>query len=59
MVVAVWLFCRRRKLRMLAVGDLVCAFAPIGLFFGRLANFVNGELWGRPANVPSACMTAS
>jgi len=53
-VIATWLFCRRRKLNFLAVGDLACAFAPIGLFFGRLANFVNGELWGRPADVPWA-----
>jgi len=51
---AVWLFCRRRKLSLLSVSDLVCAFAPIGLFFGRLANFINGELWGRAANVPWA-----
>ena len=52
--VAVWLFCRRRKLSLLPVADLACAFAPIGLFFGRLANFINGELWGRAANVPWA-----
>ena len=52
--VAVWLFCRRRKLSLLSVADLACAFAPIGLFFGRLANFINGELWGRAANVPWA-----
>jgi phosphatidylglycerol:prolipoprotein diacylglycerol transferase len=53
-VIAVWLFCRRRKLSLLAVGDLACAFAPIGLFFGRLANFVNDELWGRITDVPWA-----
>jgi phosphatidylglycerol---prolipoprotein diacylglyceryl transferase len=53
-VIAVWLFCRRYKLRMLSVADLCCAFAPVGLFFGRLANFVNGELWGRVTNVPWA-----
>ena len=53
-VVAVWLFCRRQKLAMLPVADLACAFAPIGLFCGRLANFVNGELWGRPTDVPWA-----
>jgi phosphatidylglycerol---prolipoprotein diacylglyceryl transferase len=52
--VAVWLFCRRRKLSLLSVSDLACAFAPIGLFFGRLANFINGELWGRAADVPWA-----
>jgi len=53
-VVAVWLFCRRRKLKLLPVADLACAFAPVGLFFGRLANFINGELWGRATNVPWA-----
>ena len=52
--IAVWLFCRRQKLNLLPVADLVCALAPIGLFFGRIANFVNGELWGRVTNVPWA-----
>ena len=36
------------------MADLCCAFAPIGLFFGRLANFINGELWGRVTDVPWA-----
>lgn len=53
-VIAVWLFCRRRRLKILPIADLVCAFAPIGLFFGRIANFINGELWGRPSNLPWA-----
>ncbi len=53
-VIAVWLFCRRRKLPMLPVADLLCAFAPIGLFFGRVANFINDELWGRVTDVPWA-----
>ena len=53
-VLAVWLFCRRRKLKLLPVADLACAFAPIGLFFGRLANFINGELWGRASAAPWA-----
>jgi phosphatidylglycerol:prolipoprotein diacylglycerol transferase len=39
---------------MICVADLCCAFAPVGLFFGRLANFVNGELWGRVTDVPWA-----
>lgn len=51
LVVALWLFARRRKLDMVMLGDLICAVAPIGLFFGRIANFVNGELWGKPTNV--------
>jgi len=45
--VAVILFARKRKLAMFTLGDLACSVAPIGLFFGRLANFVNGELWGK------------
>jgi len=50
--VALWLFCRSRKLDMLKLGDLIAGAAPIGLFFGRLANFVNGELWGKVTDVP-------
>ena len=52
--IAVWLFTRRRGLDRLRIGDLVASVAPIGLFFGRLANFINGELWGRPTDVPWA-----
>lgn len=40
------------KLNMVRVGDAVAAVAPIGIFFGRLANFINAELWGRPTNLP-------
>jgi phosphatidylglycerol:prolipoprotein diacylglycerol transferase len=53
-VVAVILFARSRGLPVLSVGDLTCAAGPIGLFFGRVANFINGELWGRPTDVPWA-----
>ncbi|SOD95130.1 phosphatidylglycerol:prolipoprotein diacylglycerol transferase [Caenispirillum bisanense] len=54
-LVAIYLFSRLRKLSFLRLGDLVCAVVPIGLFFGRIANFINGELWGRPApDVPWA-----
>lgn len=52
--IAIILFCRRRGLDMFKVGDLVAAAVPIGLFFGRLANFINGELWGKVSNVPWA-----
>jgi phosphatidylglycerol:prolipoprotein diacylglycerol transferase len=48
-VAAIALYCRRNKLSILAVGDLVSTVAPLGLFFGRIANFINGELIGRPA----------
>jgi phosphatidylglycerol:prolipoprotein diacylglycerol transferase len=53
-VVAILVFSRARGFSPLALGDLVAAAAPIGIFFGRVANFVNGELFGRPADVPWA-----
>jgi phosphatidylglycerol:prolipoprotein diacylglycerol transferase len=46
--VGIVLFARRHKLDWLRVHDYVACCAPFGLFFGRLANFVNGELWGKP-----------
>jgi phosphatidylglycerol:prolipoprotein diacylglycerol transferase len=52
--VAGYLFCRKRGIPFLALADLVACAAPIGLFFGRIANFVNGELWGRTTDVPWA-----
>jgi phosphatidylglycerol---prolipoprotein diacylglyceryl transferase len=48
------LFVRRRGIRFFHLTDAVAAATPIGLFLGRLANFVNGELYGRPADVPWA-----
>jgi phosphatidylglycerol:prolipoprotein diacylglycerol transferase len=42
----------RQKLQFLRITDYVSCVAPIGLFFGRCANFVNGELWGAPTNLP-------
>jgi phosphatidylglycerol:prolipoprotein diacylglycerol transferase len=53
-IIALILFARRRKIRFLALCDIVTAAVPIGLFLGRLGNFVNGELYGRPGNVPWA-----
>lgn len=53
-VLAIIIFARIKKLDMVALGDLVAAATPIGLFFGRIANFVNGELWGKPSDVPWA-----
>ena len=45
------LFCRKREISLLPLADLVACAAPIGLFFGRIANFINGELFGRPSDV--------
>lgn len=53
-VVAVMAFATLRKVPILSLGDITCAVAPIGLLLGRLANFINGELWGRFADVPWA-----
>jgi phosphatidylglycerol:prolipoprotein diacylglycerol transferase len=53
-VAAVVLFAKRHRVSILSLGDITCAAGPIGLFLGRLANFINGELWGRAADVPWA-----
>ncbi len=52
--VALWWFGRAQRLPFLHLGDLVVSTAPAGLLFGRIANFINGELWGKPADVPWA-----
>lgn len=46
---AMFLFMKKYKLRFLTLSDVVCAIAPLGLMFGRLGNFINGELYGRVA----------
>jgi phosphatidylglycerol---prolipoprotein diacylglyceryl transferase len=52
--VAIVLFALQRGIPVLALADVSAAVTPIGLFLGRIANFINGELWGRPSNVPWA-----
>ena len=47
-----WLYARKFKINALSLGDLFACATPIGLFFGRLANFINGELYGRPWDGP-------
>jgi len=51
-ITAFILFCRKYHIRFFELIDLIACATPIGLFFGRLANFVNGELWGRVTDVP-------
>jgi phosphatidylglycerol:prolipoprotein diacylglycerol transferase len=46
-VLGMWLFAKKYKIDFLKFGDVLCSGAPVGLFFGRLANFVNMELYGR------------
>jgi phosphatidylglycerol:prolipoprotein diacylglycerol transferase len=50
-VAAIFLFSHKRGFSPLALGDLISCAVPIGLFFGRIANFVNAELWGRVTDV--------
>ncbi len=47
--VAIAIFCRRNAIPLLGFADRIAIVAPIGLGLGRVANFINGELWGRPA----------
>lgn len=53
-IVAMWVYARSQRLSFFAFSDLVAPAAPIGLFLGRVANFINGELVGRPTDVPWA-----
>ena len=52
--IAIILFTHARRILLFAFSDIITEAIPIGLFFGRIANFVNGELYGRPSNVPWA-----
>ena len=53
------LFALRRGIDVVVLGDIVAAMAPIGLFFGRLANFINAELYGRTTDVAWAMVFPS
>lgn len=52
--VAAYLFSKKYQVMFLSITDLIAITAPIGIFFGRLANFINGELYGRITNIPWA-----
>jgi len=54
LAVGCWLFTRKYKVSFAVLGDCISAAGPIGVMFGRIANFINGELWGRPSHVPWA-----
>ena len=50
-IIAIISYSKYHKIPILETGDVVCAVVPIGLFFGRIANFINGELWGKETNL--------
>ena len=54
LTIAIVLFTRARRVPLLTFSDIITEAIPIGLFFGRIANFINGELYGRPTQVPWA-----
>lgn len=51
-LVAVWLFARKINARFFQVTDFIAPLIPVGLFTGRIGNFINGELWGAPTSMP-------
>ena len=51
-VVAAWLYILRHSLPLLSTADMIAHTVPPGLMLGRLANFINAELWGRPTDAP-------
>jgi len=53
-IFAMWLFARRRGRRFFEVADFVAPLVPHGIALGRLGNFINGNLWGRPSDLPWA-----
>lgn len=53
-VVAGWFYAKHINVPLLSLTDLIFRYVPIGLFAGRIGNFINGELWGVPSNVPWA-----
>jgi len=58
-LIATVLFCRRRSIPIFRFADMLVCAVPIGLFLGRIANFINGELWGRPTDVAWAMIFPS
>ena len=53
-IISIYLFCRKNNIQFFYLSDLVSIVAPIGLFFGRIANFINNELYGKVTNFPFA-----
>src|SRR3546814_21186402 len=51
-LVVLFLFARKHSKTLLEIGDFIAPLIPLGLAAGRLGNFINGELWGRPTDVP-------
>ena len=57
-IISMYLFCKKNNIQFFYLSDLVSIVAPIGLFFGRIANFINNELYGKITNFPFAIYEA-
>ena len=55
-MLAVGIFCHQNKINFLKLSDAIASIAPLGLLLGRIANFINGELWGKISTVPWAVL---
>lgn len=53
-ILVTFFFTNKNNIKFFALLDLICSAAPIGIFFGRISNFLNGELWGRESTMPWA-----
>ena len=53
-VISIFLFSTKNNIKFLSLTDLIATAAPIGIFLGRISNFLNGELWGRASEMPWA-----
>lgn len=51
-IIAIWLYCRKHRLSLWDISDLLIPCIPLGYFFGRIGNFINGELYGRVTSMP-------
>ena len=49
-LISIYYFCRKNRIKFFQISDFITALTPIGLFTGRIGNFINGELWGKPTN---------
>lgn len=58
-VVATWIWCLRNGVPKMMTADLLALATPVGILLGRVANFINGELWGRPSELPWAVIFPS
>jgi len=54
LVVAAWIYCKRKRIDFLQWADMIAVAVPLGYTFGRLGNFINGELWGKASALPWA-----